>query len=135
MAEMLIKLVDATNPDPVVDQRGCYKMGMPVVVAEDGHQWGGREGPPSFAVLKFTAQTKADLDPYTAPQLVQDGFEEDGVTPKYDIVRPRRYQFDLTSFPPGVLVTLQTAGSATIGDGGDMAYADAMNLLTDHDAV
>jgi hypothetical protein len=136
MAEMLIKMVDATNPDPVVDQRGCYKAGMPVVVAEDGHQWGGREGLPSFGVFRFPEMTKADLDQFTAPQMVQDGFEEDGVTPKYDTVRPRRYQFDLPSFPAPTLAKLQSTGEIVVADtDGDITYYDIANLMTDHDAV
>lgn len=40
MAEILVKAVDATNPDTEKDRRGCYKKGYPVVVMLDGHIWG-----------------------------------------------------------------------------------------------
>jgi hypothetical protein len=39
MAEILLKLQNATATDPEQD-RFCYKRGDPVVVMEDGHAWG-----------------------------------------------------------------------------------------------
>ena len=43
MAELLIKLIDYTHPDPEVDRRGAYKAGMVVAVKPDGHLWGRKE--------------------------------------------------------------------------------------------
>jgi len=50
MAELLIRLKNNTNPDPVKD-RMCYKRGDVVVVMPDGHPWGNSEGLPDFAVV------------------------------------------------------------------------------------
>lgn len=52
MAEILVKAVDATNPDPEKQRRGCYRKGDPVLAMPDGHAWGAEEGPPKFVVIK-----------------------------------------------------------------------------------
>lgn len=57
MAEVLVKAIDATHPDPVKDARGCYKRGDPVVVMEDGHPWGSEEGLPKFWIVKIPGAT------------------------------------------------------------------------------
>lgn len=53
MVELLVKAVDATHPDPVIDRQGCFKKGDPVVIAEDGHRWGAKEGTPLFVIAKI----------------------------------------------------------------------------------
>ena len=35
MAELLIKAIDASNPNPDKDKRGCYKRGMVVEIRPD----------------------------------------------------------------------------------------------------
>jgi hypothetical protein len=52
MAELLVKAVDASLPDPNRD-RGCFKAGDIVVVREDGWQWGGEETKPPAEGGKF----------------------------------------------------------------------------------
>lgn len=52
MAELLIKAVDASHPDPDKDEAGCYKKGDIVHVVDDGHEWGAKEGLPTFVVVK-----------------------------------------------------------------------------------
>lgn len=52
MAELLVKAIDATHPDPEKDRRGCYKTGDVVVVMPDGHEWGKEEREPLFFVVK-----------------------------------------------------------------------------------
>jgi len=133
MAEILIKYTPASHPDPDTDRAGCYKAGMPVVVQKNQHVWGLRESLPRFAVFKFPDRTEAELLPYNEPQMVQDGFEEDGVTPKYVTYRVRRYQFDLPSFPQAAQDTLAATGALTFSDTGDMLEAEAMALLVDHE--
>lgn len=58
MCEILIKAIDATHSDPIKDKRGCYKIGMPVVVMDDNHVWGNAEKWPTFFVLKIPMVTK-----------------------------------------------------------------------------
>ena len=62
MAEFLIKAVDASHAVPETD-RGCWKLGHPVVVMDDGHVWGTAETLPMFVVLKVPG-----LDLVTARQ-------------------------------------------------------------------
>lgn len=66
MAEILIKRISVTNPDPEKDERGCYKRGYPVVIMPDGHEWGAEEGPPNFVVIKVPGVSKATLEQYLA---------------------------------------------------------------------
>ncbi len=51
--EILVKAIDHTHIDPDKDRRGAYKRGDPVVVMEDGHEWGLKERPPKFFVVKI----------------------------------------------------------------------------------
>jgi hypothetical protein len=60
MAELLIKAVDA----PVADSGGKWYAAQIVVVMEDGHEWGGKEGPPDFYILKIPGISKADAQDY-----------------------------------------------------------------------
>jgi hypothetical protein len=58
MAELLIMLKNNVHPDPDIDKRGCYKRGDIVLVMNDGHMWGPKEGLPIFFILKIP-----DLNP------------------------------------------------------------------------
>ena len=60
MAELLIKATDS----PVPDSAGKWYAARIVYVGEDGHQWGGREAPPDFYILKVPGISKADADQY-----------------------------------------------------------------------
>jgi len=64
MAEILFKAIDATNPDPDKDRRGCYKKGYPVVVIQDGHTWGTEEALPKFIIVKCTEVTVEQCKQY-----------------------------------------------------------------------
>ena len=48
MAQLLIKAVSASNPDPKADKGGCYKRGDIVVVAGDDHVFSPAEDLPTF---------------------------------------------------------------------------------------
>lgn len=54
LAQFLIKAISATNVDPSIDKCGCYKKGDIVVVKDDLHIWGKKEGLPSFIVISVT---------------------------------------------------------------------------------
>lgn len=60
MAEFLIKAQDA----PVPDSSGKWYAALIVNVQEDGHEWGGQEGPPKFYILKVPGLLKADAEQY-----------------------------------------------------------------------
>ena len=64
MAEILFKAIDATNPDPDKDRRGCYKKGYPVVVMQDGHTWGTEEALPKFIIVKCPEVTVEQCKQY-----------------------------------------------------------------------
>ncbi len=108
MAEMLIKATDATHHDPLVDACGCYKRGMPVVVMEDGHEWGSEEGPPKFYVIKFPGVSAESLRKYIAPWLNTD---QSG---KIVGVKRREWQFQLNELDPSVLQILESTGSLSV---------------------
>ncbi len=64
MCEIICKAIDATHPDPVKDQRGCYKRGMPVAVYPDGTRWGNEEKLPKFFIIKLPGIPVEDAQKY-----------------------------------------------------------------------
>lgn len=60
MAEFLV----LTQDSPVPDSAGKWYAARIVTVQEDGHQWGGKEGPPKFGIIKVPGVTKADAEHY-----------------------------------------------------------------------
>lgn len=64
MAEVLIKAIDATHPDPAKQARGCYRMGDPVVVMPDGHEWGREEGLPRFWLLRIPGVSVSQVEAF-----------------------------------------------------------------------
>ena len=72
MCELLVKSVDATHPDPVINLSGCYKRGDVVVIQPDGFMWGTGELDTSvFEIVKMPGVAIADmqylLNPNEAP--------------------------------------------------------------------
>lgn len=114
MAELLIKLVDATHEDPEKDRRGCYKRGDVVVVQEDGHEWGAKEGPPRFVRLHIPGAARA-----LAERLTEEQDDDDNGAPLPDAqegrrFRRRRWRVDLDALPAAIRTALQTTGRASI---------------------
>lgn len=60
MAEFLIKAEDS----PVADGPGKWYAAHIVTVQEDGHEWGAKEGPPKFFIIKVPGIAKADAEQY-----------------------------------------------------------------------
>lgn len=115
MAELLIKWVDATHADPEKDRRGCYKRGDVVIVQKDGHEWGAKEGPPNFVILRIPGAARALAERLTEEQddddagvLLQD---EQGQRRAF---RRRRWRVDLDDLPAAIRTALQTNGRASI---------------------
>lgn len=71
MAELLIKAVDAFNPDPTKDRRGCYKKGDVVCVRPDGWEWGKEERTKRFSILRIPCSDYREFS-YLANPFVQD---------------------------------------------------------------
>jgi len=69
MCELLIKAISNTNPDPVKDQRGCYKRGDIVDVQADGFTWGREEGLPRFYIVKIPGITVTQAKKYMAAHI------------------------------------------------------------------
>ena len=63
--EILIKAVDATNPDPEKDLRGCYKKGDPISIKLDG--WA--EGNPNWHQSKYAQYLGTRLVVVRCPQI------------------------------------------------------------------
>lgn len=105
MAEILVKAVDATNPDPVKDAAGCYKRGDPVVIMPDGHPWGREEGLPKFWIVKVPGATVAQLQQYVDALLAADGETR---------VRRRAWSLDTARMSGGVRNTLNNTGTITV---------------------
>jgi hypothetical protein len=132
MAEILIKAVDAVHSDPEKDRRGCYKRGMPVVVQPDGHQWGSAEGLPNFVVLKLPGVPVKKARKFIDQDMIDDGLEEDGITPKKVTYRRRLWQIQWNDLPVGARNKLLADGEITIGplaQGADYTWAQFRNFL------
>lgn len=115
MAELLIKSIDATHDDPDTDRRGCYKRGDVVIVQEDGHEWGRKEGPPKFVRLRIPGAARA-----LAERLVEHQDDDDNGVPQIDeqgaprTHRRRRWQLDIDNLPAGIRAQLAATGEASI---------------------
>lgn len=112
MAEILIKAIDESHPDPVKDQRGCYKRGMPCIVRPDGHPWGKEERLPKFVVIKVPGISVAQLTKYAAEHKVIDAFTGKPVT-----MRRRRWQIQWSELPAIARNRLANTGTLTIKAG------------------
>jgi len=108
MAEILVKAIDATHNDPDKDRRGCYKRGMPVVVMNDGHEWGLEERLPKFVIIKFPMIPKDKVMKYIDPE---PGLDTDG---NITIDRRRMWQIRWTDLPLAAKNKIQSAGELTI---------------------
>src|SRR4030067_3396570 len=108
MAEILVKAVDTMNIDPNKDRRGCYKRGMPVVVMDDGHEWGKEERLPKFIIIKIPMVYKDKIMKYIEPEL---GMNNDG---NIIIDRRRMWQIRLVDLPLGVKNKIQSTGELII---------------------
>lgn len=119
MCEILIFAGNNTNADAETDRRGCWKRGYPVVVKEDGHEWGREEGLPKFVIVKIPGVPAAKARAFLEIQEVDD----DGI-PVYDVIgqasprpamyRRRAWRVAWASLPAGIRNTLQTTGTVTV---------------------
>lgn len=116
MAELLIKAKDAFNADPVKDQRGCYKRGMIVEIRPDNTVYGSAETLPTFVKVKIPliAVDHPTLVKLMNQQQVQNGFEMDGTTPRYNTVRRRRCWLKVADIPVAARNKLLTTGELII---------------------
>lgn len=115
MAELLIVARDVRHADPEKDRRGCYKRGDVVVVEEDGHAWGAKEGLPRFVRLRITGAGKA-----LAERLTEIDDEDDAGNPVTDekgerqMYRRRRWNVDIAALPAATRNALASTGVASI---------------------
>jgi hypothetical protein len=123
MAEILVKAVDATHPDPVKDQRGCYKRGMFVAVKPDGWEWGALERLPQFAIIKIPTIPVATVEKYMASvsetvwvEMPLD-FNPAGGEWKERVTRRRRWQLRWADLPAAARNKLQDTGQLVIKAG------------------
>ena len=107
MAEFLIKAVNATNPDPTKDERGCYKRGDIVDVRPDGFAWGLEERLPRFVQVQVTGVSVAAALAYIAPSTDPNQLDRDGHPIR---IRRRLYRVLVDTLPLAVRQQLSTTG-------------------------
>ena len=93
MAELLVKLLSATNPDPVKDARGCYKRGDVVDVRPDGFKWGREECPPRFVVVCIPGSSVEESRKYLEPEIEEKAVDGEQVK---TMARRRKTGLDLS---------------------------------------
>lgn len=109
MAELLIKVISAVNPDPIKDQRGCYKRGDIVDVRPDNFEWGKEEGLPTFVKVKILGLAVSTVKQFMESE-VGDGF----VIPLETVVRRRKWNVLVDNVPAQIKQTLLTTGEVTV---------------------
>jgi len=107
MAELLIKAVDATIPDPTKDQRGCYKRGDIVVVMPDGHTWGKEEGLPKFVIVKIPGLSVAAVKQYAESEYPLGDRSQKPV-------RRRRFKVPIDDLPANIKNEALNTGVVTV---------------------
>lgn len=133
MAQILIRLKDNSHSDPTIDLK-CYKKGMPVVVMDDNHVWGNKEKYPDFFVIKVPGISVDTVNKYISPEEVQNGFEDDGVTPRMEMYRRRLWQIQYDSLPNAAKNLISTNGEVIIKAGSyngsyDYTWAQVKNYF------
>jgi hypothetical protein len=88
MAEVLIKLEPADNPDDPLAWGRLH----PVVVKPDGWAWGTAEGLPKFCVLRITDMTPEEVEPYLEPDEIDDAIS---LKPRKIRRAIRKWRFDI----------------------------------------
>lgn len=111
MAEILVKAADQTDVDPVKDRRR-YKRGMCVVVKEDGHSWGGKEGLPKFVVIKIPGVPASRVMKYIAERN-----EYDPTTGEMEMFQRRLWRIRWEDLPQVAKNKLKNSGELTIKAG------------------
>lgn len=109
MTELLVKAVDATHPDPVKDQRGCYKQGDVVLVRDNGFEWGALEVIPPADGGKFAIIAITDVTAQQVRNWVRNHWDTDIDGIDLD-QRRRRVRIDVDLLPAGVRQTLNQTG-------------------------
>jgi hypothetical protein len=108
MAELLILLKDKVHPDPFINNRDCPKRGDIIISMKDEHNWGPKEGLPTFFILKIP-----DLDPEVAQKYTVPDYMFGPTDPK----RVRRYKFflriDGSDLPQSVKTEIRDTGEYT----------------------
>ena len=113
MAEILVMAINKTHADPLVDRRGCYKRGYPVVVMPDGHIWGGDERLPKFVVIKVPGVSVDRILKYIQPEL-EDTPDANG---EYHIYRRRLWVVRWAKLPTKAKNRLQKNGELIVKAG------------------
>jgi hypothetical protein len=90
------------------DERGCYKLGDPVVVMPDGHEWGLEERLPKFYVVKIPG-----LAVETARKWVE-AWRDDTDPDNPAMLRRRLYGINIASLPASIRNALQTTGTVSV---------------------
>lgn len=119
MCEVLIFAQNNTHADPEEDRRGCWKRGYPVVVKEDGHQWGLEEGLPKFVKVKIPGVPAAKAKAFIEDQLTDDAGVPTTTTTQDGTVVPRAYRrrawnVAINSIPAAIRNQLLTTGEVTV---------------------
>lgn len=135
MAELLIAARDNIHPNPEKDRCGCYKRGMVVVVADDGHVWGREESksvwiaegrdpaqwPGKFVIVRLPGLPAEKARELLAEQMEDDAgvptiqpgsiLHSDGPYPQR--FRRRRWRLDIAALPVAIRNALQSNGEFT----------------------
>lgn len=124
MAELLIKAVDFTHPDPGEDKAGSYKRGDVVIVREDGSLWSALEtlAPnfggkffivelPGVSVAQIRAMEKSETQTVPVPPGTEDAL---GGPTMDKVVTRRAWSLDISQLPPGIITALDTPGANNI---------------------
>lgn len=126
MAEILVIAANKSHVDPNRDRAGCYKRGMPVIVQQDGHQWGLKERLPLFVVIKIPGVSVARVLKYAQEHKIDLGGE------KPEIYRRRRWIIRWDDLPQRAKNRLRDDGELIIApgaQGGDYTWAQVKSYF------
>ncbi len=105
MAILHIMGVNHTHPDPIKDERGCYKIGDILSVKEDtAHDGDLVRNPiaPGRYLIKVLGKTRTQMEKYVESKV-------DKTDPEKPItIRRRLHHFDLANLPSAIMGKLQS---------------------------
>ena len=110
--------------------RKLNKRGSPIEIAPLGTDWGPNVRMPTYALLKLPSAVPLDrVRRYLEADYVQDGFEDDGTTPRMVLYRKRKWRLLIDNMPLVARQKIVSQGYLSIGPTGDYTWTQVKNFL------
>ena len=129
IVEILVNAINREHSDPIINARGCWKKGYPVVCKEQGWNWGSMEGPPVFSMVRvIDAPDLASIQSYVTSWTRETTYDVLSHNPNDDFFQVRIY-----ATPESI--GINTSGNVTAAEMGTFLTSWGAKSITDASGV